>query len=56
MERNYGVFSTLEEKLEQKLAFKKMTTEELEASIQKEREFDAKLTDWLPVPDTYIDL
>lgn len=52
MERTYGVFLTLEEKL----ALRKMTPEELEASIQEDREFEAQMTDWLPVPNTYIDL
>lgn len=42
--------------LEEKLALRRMTPEELEVEIQKSKEFDAKLTDWLPVPSSYVDL
>lgn len=43
---------------EEKLALKKMTTEELEASIQRDIEMmkNAKPEDIEPFPDNYIDL
>lgn len=45
-------FYTFEEKME----LRKISSEELEARLKKSMEENAKLTDWLPVPDTYIDL
>lgn len=42
--------------LEERLAFAKLSPEEKEAEIQKGKEEDAKLTEWPPVPDSYLDI
>ena len=43
-------------RLEDRLAFQRLSPEEKEAEIQRYREADAKLTEWPSVPNSYIDI
>lgn len=43
-------------RLEERIAFQKLSPEEKEAALQKYREADARLTEWPSVPNSYIDI
>ena len=43
-------------RLEERIAFGKLSPEEKEAALQKYREADARLTEWPSVPNSYIDI
>ena len=42
-------------RLEERLAFQRLSPEEKEAELQRYREADARLTEWPSVPNSYID-